>query len=262
MTAAYMNHLERIGSVPRPAPPTGFARPHDGYGVIPGAIPGFMRADNRRDDQYEQIPGLLRRLHQQGGEFTGWGEWFDASPQQRADKVKLTDDEIEVLRGRALFEVAHNDICAEFLEKIAEITLGKKVTASELLNEGIDRVKNTLGFHWADYAGAGGVATGHKIGSPHEKLGEIWLPTNKKDTMAPYVSVGFIPEVVHVAARANDKDLSEAVNALGIEVILDSGKIMEYPKDENNDKLAFSGYWGQALKNHCGPGTINRQFVP
>lgn len=52
------------------------------------------------------------------------------------------------------------------------------------------------------------------------------------------------------------KELSEAVANLGIEVILDDGRVMEYPTDQDNTKLAYSGYWGQALRNHCGPRAV------
>lgn len=177
------------------------------------------------------------------------------------DKVRLTKGEVETVRNNVLTEVGQNSICADFLEKIAKITLGKDVKAVDLLNEGINRVDNTLGFYWQNYPGAGGVATAHKIGSPHEHMGEIWFPTNKWDLISSRV-VGAIHEIMHVAARASDIDLSRAVQTLGIEVVLDSGRKMEYPTDLNNDNQAYSGYWGQALKNHCGSGTINRRFVP
>ena len=52
---------------------------------------------------------------------------------------------------------------------------------------------------------------------------------------------------------AIDKTLSERVQKLGITVYQYPGKVVPYPTDENNNNLAYSGYWGQALVNACDP---------
>jgi hypothetical protein len=36
------------------------------------SIPGFIRADNRRDDEYERIPGLRRKEQYRGHEYVGF----------------------------------------------------------------------------------------------------------------------------------------------------------------------------------------------
>ena len=101
-----------------------------------------------------------------GGVSVG-GNWYSlgdfgysagtSGTSRESDKIKLTNEEVEDIRNLVQTEVAINSNCAQFLEKIAAITLGESVGAANLLNEGINRVKNTLGFHWAAYPGAGGV---------------------------------------------------------------------------------------------------------
>lgn len=179
-----------------------------------------------------------------------------------ADKIRLTKEEVEAVRDRVQSEVTNNEICAKFIERLAFATLGKVVSAKDLLNEGIDRANSTLGIYWSAYPGAGGVATSHKIGTAHANVGEIWY-SSKKGAMFPPNVAGLIHEIIHVAARANDIEISRVVKKLGIEVTLDDGKtVLAFPTDKNNSNLAYSGYWGQALKNHCGPGTILGRDLP
>lgn len=155
----------------------------------------------------------------------------------------------------------NNEICADFLKKLAFITLRKDVEIADLLNEGLDRAKKTLGIYWAKYPDAGGAAFQRKIGHEHEKLAEIWF-SDPRDLSNPLQVVTFLHEVFHVGARAGDIELSQAIKSLGIEVLTDFGTKLDYPTDEDNRNYAYSGYWGQALKNHCGQGTINRRVVP
>jgi len=56
--------------------------------------------------------------------------------------------------------------------------------------------------------------------------------------------------------RSNDIELSEAVRKLRITVTQDNGKVLGYPTDPDNRNLAYSAYWGQALKQHCGAGIL------
>ncbi len=53
IAAAYMNHIDGFVESP-PQTPAQHVTPQ-------GMIPGFIRADNRRDDEYWNIPGLMRR---------------------------------------------------------------------------------------------------------------------------------------------------------------------------------------------------------
>src|SRR5690606_1650883 len=131
----------------------------------------------------------------QSGSFYFNVSWGTQVP----DKIRLTDEEVEDVRSRVLTEIGFNQTCAEFLEKLARITLGADVSAADLLNEGINRAHSTLGIYWAAYPGAGGVATTHKIGSTHANKGEIWY-SSKKDAMYPMNVAGLIHEIFHVAA--------------------------------------------------------------
>ena len=57
-------------------------------------------------------------------------------------------------------------------------------------------------------------------------------------------------EIIHIIAQAGDQQLSAAVRDLGITVVGYPGYTVPYPTNMKDD-MAFSGYWGQALKNAC-----------
>ena len=177
-------------------------------------------------------------------------------PQRTQEKVPLTSEELLTLwRGIDSTVVGK---CADFISTIAKITTGKETDALTFLAEGLNRAATTWGVFWnglAGFNGAGGVSTYRLAGSPDYDKAEIRISRQGKDlsdtTFRPGI-VGVIHEVIHVAARTDDKALSEIVRKLGITVIADDGKtIIDFPKDVDNRNLAFSGFWGQALKNHC-----------
>lgn len=190
------------------------------------------------------------------------------STQQTQQTVSMTENEIGDLRNKALAGLTEK--CAGFIEKVAAAVLGRDfddktgepLMAADILGEAFDRVKNSprdidgrlRGFTWGWVKkGSGGMAGYGRFGKLNENVAQIQFPTG-----ANVQPLGIRHELLHVALRSDDMQLSQVVKDLGIPVFTDSGKPSDYPTDLNNDNFAYSGYWGQALKNHCPDPLPNR----
>jgi hypothetical protein len=118
-----MNHLDRVNN--NFSRLGKFTRPTRS----PLTIPGFIGADNRRDDEYERIPGLRRVPQYDGKEYVGsiWAEENStaAQTQQQTRGPRLTPEQIEMIRGQLKFalnpkESKNGEKCQKFLNATLE----------------------------------------------------------------------------------------------------------------------------------------------
>ncbi|MBK7708550.1 MAG: hypothetical protein IPJ30_23020 [Acidobacteria bacterium] len=186
---------------------------------------------------------------------TGWaepsGSGFDW-------KTKMTPEEIEEIRRVVLQRIEEIPMCGVFIERLGLQLTGKEMSAADFLNEAINRTKNTLGFSWGKYGERyGGVAYFSKTSGNAEIVLE-----NKDRSMNPLNVFGLIHEILHIAFLAADQEISEVLKVLQIDVTLDRGETMKYPEDLDNRNLAYSQYFGQAVKNRCGDSSIGAEPRP
>jgi len=171
-------------------------------------------------------------------------------------KNRFTPEEIASLRKHVGDAITGD--CADFLARILKAHTGRDIDPKAFLLEGFDRVRDSgpkYGFFWGGlsaFPGTGGVSG---WGNRGKNDAEIDYGHNGKTSSEDFQTniAGFIHEIVHVAAFADDKALSEAVLNAGITVYTARGEIMDFPTDKDNRNLKYSGYWGQALINHCAP---------
>jgi len=189
-------------------------------------------------------PDQTTRGHWETGVLAYGTQW-----QKQRYKTPMTEEEVQMLRTGV--DATVKGKCAEFVQKLIS-AVGTEVTDLPLLlAEAISRAARTSGISWI--AGNGGFAYQRPIGHPQAHIAEIQIGNGRATSAEPpkrLPLIAILHEVIHVAARADDFRLAEAVKDLGIIVILDDGKtVLNFPTDDS--KLSHSGYWGQALKNHC-----------
>ncbi len=116
VAAAYMNHVEGIMGFPQRPAGNPYTTAHQRHITIPG----FIRADNRRDDELEQIPGLRRIARYSAAEFLGFGEWV-----QDKEGRPLNDNESKAFRSawdRALELLKDRKSCRDAIAAILKNT--------------------------------------------------------------------------------------------------------------------------------------------
>jgi hypothetical protein len=132
------------------------------------------------------------------------------------------------------------DKCAEFIDDLVSSVTGKAYDSRKSLLTDFDSIRDSGGFFLG----------GTKHGGSASLLGRKANINSSASHNVAAAANTFIHEIIHIVAQASDQRLSDGVRKLGIQVIGYPGYIVPYPTDSKND-LAFSGYWGQALKNAC-----------
>jgi hypothetical protein len=156
-------------------------------------------------------------------------------------EVPLTSDQTTAVRngiGGLL-----TDKCAKFIDNLVSGVTGAAYDSKKSLLTDFDEIRDGGGFF------LGG--TRHS-GSASLSLRKVNINSNNPSNIAGD-AFGFLHEIIHIVAQANDQALSEGVKKLGIKVIGYPGYTVSYPTDPDNRNLAYSKYWGQALKNACTP---------
>jgi RHS repeat-associated protein len=171
-----------------------------------------------------------------GSVFSGFTGAGGGGPQDA--EVPLTPDQLEAVRKG--IETQLTDKCAEFINQLVSSVTGKPYDAKKSLLTDFAGIRDSGGFF------LGGTIAGGSASLAGKKV-------NINSIYSSNVAAGTVVlhEMIHIIAQANDQRLSQGVKALGITVTGYPGYTVPYPTDKDNRNLAYSGYWGQALKNAC-----------
>ena len=144
------------------------------------------------------------------------------------------------------------DKCAKFINQIISSQTGKPYDSKKSLLTDFNSIRDGKGGFFFGGTSYGGDASGSLAsGNGTVRIANWYSFTDPKKAFgASFVA---LHEIIHIIAGAGDQTLSERVRDLGIKVMAYPGYTSPYPTDSDNRNLAFSGYWGQALKNACDP---------
>jgi len=171
--------------------------------------------------------------------------------RQPPNTVPLTPNQTGAIRNQIAGLLT--DKCAKFIDQLVSSQTGKPYDSKNALLTAFDSIRDGKGgFFFGGTDGAGGTATGGLASG----TGEVRI-SNTSHFTDPKLAFGAaftaLHEIIHIVTLAGDQQLSERVRDLGISVTAYPGHISPYPTDKDNRNLAYSGYWGQALKNACDP---------
>ena len=168
--------------------------------------------------------------------------------------MPLTSDQLTALRNGIAGLLT--DPCAKFINQIVAGRTGQPYDAKKDLLTVFDSIKNGKGgffFGGTPYGGdQGGSLAGETAKIRISKTAYFTDPTR-----AFSAALTSLQEIIHAIA-GSDQQLSKQVSDLGITVLAYGypNHIVPYPTDSDNRNLAFSAYWGQALKNACDPNGV------
>lgn len=135
----------------------------------------------------------------------------------------------------------YSDKCTKFINQLVSSVTGKSYDSKKSLLTDFNSIRDGGGFF------LGGTRHGGSASLAGKKVNINSMYSNNVAAAA----IAFLHEIIHIVAQADDQSLSQAVKDLGISVIAYPGYIVPFPTDPDNRNLAYSGYWGQALKNAC-----------
>jgi hypothetical protein len=138
------------------------------------------------------------------------------------------------------------DKCAKFIDQLVSGQTGKSYDSKKSLLTDFDSIRDGKGGFFFGDTRHGGGASG-SLGGGNAKVNINSVFSNR----LAGAGIGVLHEIIHIIAAADDMALSDSVRKLGIQVTGYPGYIVPYPSDKDNRNLAYSGYWGQALKNAC-----------
>jgi len=144
------------------------------------------------------------------------------------------------------------DTCAKFINQIVSGRTGQPYDAKKDLLTAFDSIKNGKGGFFFGGTRYGGGQSGSLTD------GTVKVNISGDFESRPF-SAAFtaLHEIIHAIA-GSDQPLSKQVSDLGIPVLAYGypNHIVPYPTDVDNRNLAYSGYWGQALRNACDPNGV------
>ncbi|MGI8731836.1 MAG: hypothetical protein ACR2LM_00845, partial [Pyrinomonadaceae bacterium] len=144
------------------------------------------------------------------------------------------------------------DKCAKFIDQLVSSQTGKPYDSKSALLTDFNSIRDGKGGFFFGGTSHGGDASG-SLGSGNGtvRINNMYSFTDSNRAFgAAFVA---LHEILHIVTGAGDQTLSERVKGLGIAVTAYPGYTLPYPTDKDNRNLAYSGYWGQALKNACDP---------
>lgn len=168
--------------------------------------------------------------------------------------VPLSPDQLSAISSQ--IGALLNDKCAKFINHIVGGRTGKPYDSKKDLLTAFNSIRDGKGGFFFGGTSYGGDQRGSlAAGSAEIRIGNSAHFTDP--TRAFSAAFTALHEIIHAVA-GNDVQLSRQVQELGIPVLAFGypNRVMPYPTDTDNKNLAFSSYWGQALKNACDPNGV------
>jgi RHS repeat-associated protein len=183
-----------------------------------------------------------------GGGRGGGGGGTGGDPQ--SPEVPMTPDQTAAIRNQIASLLT--DKCAKFIDQLVSSQTGKPYDSKNALLTDFNSIRDGKGGFFFGGTVYGGSASGSFAnGNGRVRISNTYSFTDPKGAFGAAFTA--LHEIIHIITGAGDQTLSERVRSLGITVTAYPGYTLPFPTDKDNRNLAYSGYWGQALKNACDP---------
>jgi hypothetical protein len=171
-------------------------------------------------------------------------------PNPQNPEVPLTPGQTGAIRDQIAGLLT--DKCAKFIDQLISNQTGKAYDSKSSLLTDFNSIRDGKGgFFFGGTVYGGGASGSLANGNGKVDISNMFSFTDSNRAFG--AAFAALHEIIHVIAGANDQQLSQQVQALGMSVMAYPGYTLPYPTDKDNRNLAYSGYWGQALKNACDP---------